>query len=150
MDFETVDLGRDYPGRIDDFAKARNYFLERYDWVLFLAEDEEASKMLLDYIRRLNPHYPYYWIRRLNLMRGRYVPAWNPEYSPQLVSSKVKFYGRVHEHVKPRKPHGTIDFPIIHNQPNTDASYRNYWYQNTAWYQWYLGAKKVVEVVRGR
>src|SRR5438445_2070607 len=150
MRYETVRLDRDYPGKIHSFADARNWFLEQYDWVFFTAPDEEPSQMLLKYIENLNPHYPYYWVRRLNLMRGRYVPSWNPEYSPQLVSSKVRFYGRVHEHITPHNPHGIIDYPIIHDQPNTDASYRNYWYQNAPWYQWWLGIKKVVEVARGR
>ena len=123
---ETISLGRDYKGHIDDFAAARNYFLSKHDWVLFIDDDEEACGMLLDYIERLNPKYPYYWIRRINLHNGRYRATWNPEYVPRLVSSKVKFVGLIHETVVPRKPHGTIDFPIIHNHTGGFA-YKNYW-----------------------
>lgn len=142
-------LGKDYEGKIDDFAKARNSFLLFYDWVLFVDDDEEASDMLLSYIDRLTPSFPYYWIRRINLNNGRYREGWNPDFAPRLVSSKVRFEGRVHEKVTPKDPHGIIDFPIIHNHIGR-SSYRNYWYQDLPPYRVWIGVKKAIEVVRDR
>ena len=142
-------MGRDYQGKIDDFAAARNYFLSKHDWVLFIDDDEEASEMLLKYIAELTPEYPYYWIRRLNLQNGRFREAWNPDFAPRLVSNKVKFIGRVHERIIPRDPHGTIDFPIIHNH-NGSFSYKNYWYQDHPLYRVWQGVKKGIEVIRDR
>src|SRR5438093_560672 len=85
--------------------------------------------MLLDYLSQIDPKYPYYWIRRINLANGRYRALWNPEYAPRLVSNRVKFVGDVHEKVIPKDPHGIIDFPIIYNHRGTLA-YRNRWYQD--------------------
>ncbi len=144
-----MSLGRDYTGKIGSFAEARNYFLSRYEWVLFIDDDEEACGMLLDYLDKLEPKYPYYWIRRLNLASGRYRALWNPEYSARLVSGKVRFVGDVHERVIPRDPHGTIDFPIIHNHTG-GFGYRNYWYQDLPVYRVWLGVKKAMEVIRDR
>ena len=142
-------LGRDYKGKISSFAEARNYFLSKYDWVLFVDNDEEASAMLINYLHSLEPKYPSYWIRRINLWNGRYNALLNPEYSARLVSSRVRYVGAVHERVVPKDPHGIIDFPIIHNHIGS-SSYRNYWYQNLPVYRFWLGAKKMMEVVRGR
>ncbi len=144
-----MNLGKDYQGKIDDFAAARNYFLSKHDWVLFVDDDEEASGMLLKYITDLTPEYPYYWIRRVNLHDGKYREAWNPDFAPRLVSSKVKFVGRVHERIVPRDPHGIIDFPIIHNHRGPYA-YKNYWYQDHPLYRVWLGVKKGIEVIRDR
>lgn len=149
MEYKIVNLGRDFRGKIDDFAEARNSFLSPHDWVLFIDDDEEASHMLLSYIDELVPAYPYYWIRRVNLHNGRYREAWNPDFVPRLVSSEVKFVGRVHERVTPREPHGIIDFPIIHNHKGP-FGYKNYWYQDLPFYRVWLGVKKAIEVVRDR
>jgi hypothetical protein len=105
--------------------------------------------MLLDYLDRLQPRYPYYWIRRLNLWNGKYRAAWNPEYVARLVSNQVRFVGRVHETVVPKHPHGVIDFPLIHNHIGP-SGYKNYWYQNLPVYRFWLGVKKAVEVMRDR
>ncbi len=117
--FRIVDLGRDYPGKIENFAEARNSFLENLpddEYILFIDSDEEASQMLLNYVEHLPfAGTPYYRIRRINLMNGIYREAWNPEYQPRLVSNKVRWFGRIHEGVKPTKPCMTIDFPIVHN-----------------------------------
>ncbi len=99
MKYKLVNLGKDYPGRIDDFAAARNYFLEKHEWVLFIDDDEEACDMLLNHLATLEPKYPYYWIRRINLYKGKYRALWNPDFQSRLVSNKVKFIGRVHEKV---------------------------------------------------
>jgi len=117
--------------------------------VFFIDNDEEASGMLLNYLDKLEPKYPYYWIRRLNLWNGRYRALWNPEYSARLVSNKVKYVGDIHERIVPKDPHGIIDFPIIHNHIGP-SSYRNYWYQNLPVYRVWLGVKKMMEVVRDR
>ena len=148
MEYRIVDLGKDYPGRIDDFAKARNSFLHD-GWVLFIDSDEEVPRGLLRVLDQLDPKEPYYWIRRVNLYKGRYVPGWNPDFKPALVSSRVSFFGRIHERVTPKDPHGTIDIPLIHNH-NGPWAYRNYWYQNLPFYRLWLASKKIVEVARGR
>jgi hypothetical protein len=144
-----VNLGRDYQGGISDFAEARNYFLSKYDWVLFIDNDEEASGMLLGYLGKLEPRFPYYWIRRFNLHNGRYRGIWNPDFAPRLVSNKVRFVGRVHEKIVPKDPHGMIDFPIIHNHIGP-STYKNYWYQDYPIYRMWLGIKKAIEVTRDR
>src|SRR5262249_3993285 len=105
--------------------------------------------MLLRYAEHLEPRYPYYWVRRLNLLNGTYQPVWNPEYSGRLVSNKVRYAGAVHERVVPRDPHGIIDFPIIHNHIGA-STYANFWYQNLPVYRIFLAGKKAMEVVRGR
>ena len=142
-------MGTDYSGKIEDFAAARNSFLSRSEWVLFIDNDEEASGMLLNYLDKLEPKFPYYWIRRVNLHNGKYREAWNPDFAPRLVSSRVKFIGRVHEKVVPRDPHGIIDFPIIHNHLGS-FEYKNYWYQDLPIYRFWTGVKKAVEVMRNR
>src|SRR5216684_7536365 len=115
VQYARIKLGRDYEGKIEDFSEARNKFLREHEWVLFIDDDEEASEMLLKYLTQLEPNYPYYWIRRINLHNGRYREAWNPDFAPRLISNRVRFVGRVHEKVVPKDPHGIIDFPLIHN-----------------------------------
>jgi len=149
LEYKVVKIGRDYEGKIDDFAKARNSFLSQHDWVLFVDDDEEACDMLVNYLDRLTPSFPYYWIRRINLHNGRYREAWNPDFAPRLVSNRVKFTGRVHEKVVPKEPHGIIDFPIIHNHIGS-FNYRNYWYQDLPGYRVWLAVKKAMEVIRDR
>ena len=51
--------------------------------------------MLSNYLSRLEPKFPYYWIRRVNLYNGRYRSAWNPDLVPRLVSNRVKFGARL-------------------------------------------------------
>jgi hypothetical protein len=149
VEYTIVNLGKDFPGKITDFAYARNYFLTKHDWVLFVDDDEEACDMLLNYLENLAPTFPYYWIRRFNLYNGRYRGLWNPDFAPRLVSNKVRFVGRVHERVVPKEPHGMIDFPIIHNHRGP-VTYKNYWYQDNPLYRMWLGVKKALEVVRDR
>jgi hypothetical protein len=153
VEFSTVDLGRQYPGKIDDFARARNSFLENLPdnhYVLFVDSDEEAPLMLLDHIKRLEPEHPYYWVRRIELSNDNYFAGCNPNFKPALVSSRVRFTNRIHEKIVPKNPHGIIQIPIIHNHRGTrqyDGISRlragrlgHYW----------QGAKKMVEVARGR
>jgi hypothetical protein len=150
LEYKIVKIGRDYDAKIDDFAEARNSFLSRYDWVLFVDDDEEASDMLLSYLDQLIPSFPYYWIRRINLHDGRYRGAWNPDFAPRLVSNKVRFEGRVHERIVPKDPHGIIDFPIIHNHIGRFDTYKNYWYQDLPLYRVWIAVKKAIEVIRDR
>ena len=155
MKIRIVDLANDYPGKISSFAEARNYFLEQLangEYAFFIADDEEIPRMLLSKIEQLPGLYPYYWVRRIQLLRDKYVPAWNPHFESQLCSNRVRFYGRVHEHVTPRDPHGIIDIPVIHNQVDGRASYTDMvpaW-MHSKWYQSWMAVKKVVEVARGR
>jgi hypothetical protein len=123
MKYRKVNLGTDYPGKITDFSEARNSFLRNLpdgEYVFFVEEDEEVPKMLLDYIARLEPEFPYYNVRRLNLLEGRYIWHWNPEYVTKLCSNKMRFKRPVHEVASPRFPHGRIDIPTIHNSPRNN------------------------------
>lgn len=141
-----VDLRRDYPGHISDFADARNTFLKNLpdqEYVLFVDSDEEAPKMLLDYLEGLKPQFPYYWVRRVELVNNRYVPVFNPNFNGKLCSNKVRFVGRIHEIIVPREPHGVIDIPIIHNHTGQAS------YSGGAQSRLKLGLLKVREVVRG-
>lgn len=117
--------------------------------MLFLDDDEEASDMLLDYLSQLEPRFPYYWVRRLNLYNGKYRAIWNPELATRLVSNRVRYVGRVHERIVPKDPHGVIDYPIIHNHIGP-TTYRNYWYQSHPLYRFWIGVRKVMEVIRDR
>ena len=158
MKYQTIRLGRDYPGKIENFAEARNSFLERKSvedpllkWVLFLDDDEEVTQGFLNYLTMLPPpSVHYFWVRRVNLYRGRYMPAWNPDYKAALVSNRTRFIGRVHERIPRSEPHGVIDLPIIHNHNGQDGRYRNYWYQDLPLYRLWLATKKIIEVGRGR
>ena len=151
VEFQVLDLGRDYHGKITDFASARNHLLlnAATEWVLFVDSDEEAPQMLLEYVKRLKPQYPYYWVRRANLFDGIWQPLWNPEFAPRLVSKKVRFHGRVHERVVPKNPHGIIDIPLIHNH-HGPSTYQETLRHKLPFYRLILTAKKVSEVARGR
>ena len=155
MKFRIVDLGRDFPGKITDFAKARNTFLEGLldnEYVLFVEPDEEVPKMLLDYIASLKPQYPYYNIRRINLLDNRFVPLWNPGFVAKLCSNKVRFVRGVHEIAMPRTPCGWIDIPTIHNQLSTDSPYPvkvPRWY-GTRLYRLLFVLFKLRDILRGR
>lgn len=151
MKYRVIDLARDYPSRITDWAKARNSFLDQLgpqDWILWKAEDEELTFSLTQYLSQLKPEYPYYAIRRINLIHGKYQEWANPDLSPQLVSNRVRYVGRVHEHPVPRKPYGVIDYPIIHNQ-NGIRPYDSGWKATTA-YRPFHAFKKGLDVIRGR
>ena len=150
LKYETYNLGHDWPGKIHDFSKVRNLFLEHSDtgWIFWQSDDEEPSRLLLKYIEGLNPTYPYYGIRRINLRNGRYIQAENPDFSPHLVSDKVRYVGKLHEHVEPRRPCGYIDYPIIHNQANGD-SYNSGWKATFA-YRPVLAFKRSLDIMKGR
>ena len=146
LKFRVIDLGRDYPGHITDFADARNSFVKDLpddEYLLFVDSDEEAPKMLLDYIGKLKPQFPYYLVRRIGLGNNKYVPVFNPNYNGRLCSNRVRFIGRVHEMIIPREPHGVIDIPIIHNHTGPAS------YGGGAQSGLKLGLLKVREVVRG-
>jgi len=47
LKFRIIDLGRDYPGHITDFADARNSFVKDLrddEYLLFVDKDEEAPR----------------------------------------------------------------------------------------------------------
>jgi len=151
LKYRIVDLGRDYPGRITDWSMARNSFLEQLgdgEWILFKAEDEEHSIGLVKYLAQLKPEYPYYAIRRINLVHGKYQEWANPDFQPMLVSNRVRYMGRIHEHLVPHKPYGIIDYPIIHDQ-NGVRPYDSGWKATVA-YRPIHAFKKSLDVMRGR
>lgn len=118
MIYHVVDLGKDYPGKILNFAEARNSFLRILpdnEYILYKDSDVDAPSMLLDYLDRLAPLYPWYDIRQVNLINDVYQPLQNPFYTGVLVGKKCWWEGKVHEKVYPRDPHGRIDIPLIHN-----------------------------------
>src|SRR2546427_10167406 len=119
MNFRIVSLGRDYPGKITDFAEARNSFLEQLpddEWILFLDDDVEARLMLLHKLKRFQPpeNAQYYSIRTVNLTNDEYRPWHNPFFWRRLVSNKVRYFGKLHERIK-GEPTGLIDIPVFHN-----------------------------------
>lgn len=148
MNFRIVNLG-DYPMKITSFADARNSILDTLsddEYVLWKSDDEELTQMLLDYLKVLKPQYPYYAIRRIFLMNGKYKARQNPDFSPHLVSNRVRYIGNIHETIVPRKPYGIIDFPIIHN--HTDHwNYSSGWKQTRAYIP-ILALKKGYEAMK--
>jgi hypothetical protein len=118
--FSVIDIGKEMGSkRIDDFSKVRNNFLETLndeEYILFLDSDEEAPKLLLELCKRVvYTGIPYFRVRRVNLHDWKWYAGGNPDYNDRLVSNKVRFHGKVHESVRPRRPFGVIDTPIIHN-----------------------------------
>jgi hypothetical protein len=150
LNYRIVDIG-ELPVKITNFADTRNSILdtlENGEYVLWKSADEELSQMLTDHIERLKPEFPYYAIRRINLIDGHYSEQGNPEYSPHLVSNQVRYKGAIHEQVKPRKPYGRIDYPIIHNHP-WGWKYTSGWKQTNA-YRPILALKKGLQVALNR
>jgi hypothetical protein len=145
-----VDIGK-LPVKITSFADTRNTILDTLkdgEYVLWKSADEEHSKMLIDYLDILTPKFPYYAIRRINFLNGKYWELANPDYSPHLISNRVRYEGAIHEQVKPRKPYGRIDYPIIHNHPLT-WKYRGGWKHEGAYLRPVLAIKKAYEVIKG-
>lgn len=160
MNFQIVTLGRDYHGKITDFAAARNSFIEQLaddEWILFVDDDSEVPNMLLNRLRTFNPPSDarYYSIRCVNLTFDRYNPAHNPFFWRCLVSNKVRYYGGIHERIK-GQPSGLIDIPLIHNHTArhsegyaAHAKEGKFWTRSMSpplWNMW-LAGKKVKDVV---
>lgn len=146
MNFQIVDIGRDYPGKIRDFAEARNSFLDRLihndEYILYKDSDVEASQMLLEHLQQLEPTMPWYDIRQINYRNGVYQPLENPFFTGVLVSRKAVWVGKIHEKVYPRNPHGRIDLPLIHNHIGPDK------YPNRHPPRLLLAMKKMNEILR--
>ncbi len=150
LKYRMVNL-QDLPIKITNFAETRNRILEQLDddeYVLWTSEDEEPSQMLLAHLNHARAIYPYYAVRRINLVNGRFYESANPEYSPHLVSNRVRYKGAIHETVMPRKPMGRIDYPIIHNH-SLDWKYSSGWKQTRA-YRPVLALKKGYQALTGR
>ena len=147
MKYKIVDLGWDYAGKIDDFAKARNFFLLDLpddEYVLYLDSDVEASDLLLEHVRQLRPEYPWYDIRQINYLNGHYQQLGNPFFTGVLASNRVRWRSKngVKEKLYPRNPHGRIDLPLIHNHVGPTT----HWEVNPP--RPILAAKKIYEIVR--
>jgi hypothetical protein len=120
VNFSIIDIGKEMGSKkIEDFSKVRNSFIETLndeEYILFVDSDEEAPKLLRELCGRIiYTGIPYFRVRRVNLVDWRWYALGNPDYNDRLVSNKVRFHGRVHESVRPRRPFGVIDTPIIHN-----------------------------------
>ena len=118
--FEVIDVGKEMGRKkIEDFSVVRNSFLEALndeEYILFVDSDEEAPKVLLELCGKLSfTGVPYFRVRRVNLHDWRWYALGNPDYCDRLVSNKVRYFGKIHESVRPRHPFGVIDAPIIHN-----------------------------------
>ena len=137
MNFKVVDLGRDWKGPqpIPNLSEARNTFIDNLkddEYVLFVDSDEEAPKMLLDFLSRLKPQYPCYCTNIFEVATGR---VWRKS---NLLSNKVKLIRHPHEIAVMRNPYrrlrrdevGLIDFPVIHNHPIARKSN----YEQPLWY----------------
>ena len=145
MKYQIIDLGKHYPGKIHDFSEARNLFLEKLkdgEWILYKDSDVEASQMLLEYLDKLVPEYPWYDIRQFNYINGKYQPLQNPFYTGVLASNRVRWRGRVHEKLYPRNPHGVIELPLIHNHKGPSL------YENSSPPRPLMIAKKLWEIGR--
>lgn len=109
---------KDYPYQpIKNFADARNYFIRDLpdnEYVLFTSDHEEVPQMLHNYIRRLEPKYPYYRIRLIRLIDGKLESLFDPTYQANLCSNRMRFIGWP-EHPNCRGE-GTIDIPMLHNK----------------------------------
>ncbi len=118
--FSVIDIGREMGSKkIDDFSMVRNSFIEALndeEYILFIDSDEEAPKLLLELCERI-PYtgIPYFRVRRVNLLDWKWYAGGNPGHMDRLISNKVRFQGKVHETVRPRRPFAVIDTPIIHN-----------------------------------
>ena len=120
VNFSIIDIGKEMGSKkIEDFSKVRNSFIETLndeEYILFVDSDEEAPKLLLELCNKIiYTGIPYFRVRRVNLVDWKWYALGNPDYNDRLVSNKVRFHGRVHEAVRPRRPFGVIDAPIIHN-----------------------------------
>ena len=73
--------------------------------------------MLLRHIRGMLGIFPWYDIRQINLVNGRYQQVGNPFFTGVLASNRVRWrsINGVKERLYPREPHGRIDIPLIHN-----------------------------------
>lgn len=145
MIYHVVDLGRDYHGKIHDFAEARNSFLDGLsdnEYILYKDSDVELTKTLETYLNNLKPEFPWYDIRQVNLRNWKFMQLENPFFTGVLASNRVHWQGRVHEKLYPRNPHGIIDAPLVHNHlgPTT--------YQNWTPPRPLLVAKKLWQILR--
>ena len=123
--FSVIDIGKEVGSKkIEDFSTVRNSFVETLndeEYILFIDSDEEAPKLLLEMCRKIvYSEIPYFRVRRVNLRDWRWYSLGNPDFSDRLVSNKVRFHGKVHEAVRPRRPFGVIHTPIIHNHLGPD------------------------------
>ena len=147
LQYSIVRLGRDYEGRITDFAEARNSFIEKLkdgEYILFLDDDVEASKLLLDYLDKLEPKYDWYDVRQINLRNNKYSPLENPFFTGILTNNKARYRGRVHERLYPQWPHGYIDLPVIHNHVGAEK----YVQKHPIGWRPLLLVKKLIEIAR--
>jgi hypothetical protein len=150
LKYRIVNL-HDLPIRITNFAETRNNILEQLpddEYVLWKSEDEELSQMLIRHLDSLVPKFPYYAVRRINFLDGHYWEAGNPDYSPHVVSNRVRYKGAIHETIVPRKPYGKIDYPIIHDHP-LSWKYRGGWKFEGAYLRPVLAVKKAFQVIKG-
>lgn len=145
--YHIVDLGRDYHGKIHDFAEARNTFLADLpdnEYVLYKDSDVELTQTLKTQLDWLKPVYPWYDIRQINLREWRFTELENPFFTGVLASNRVHWEGRVHEKLYPRNPHGRIDAPLIHN--HLGPTLYNNWNPPRVM----LAAKKLWSILRQR
>ena len=159
--FSVIDIGKEIGSKkIDDFSKVRNSFIETLtdeEYILFVDSDEEAPKLLLELCRKITySGIPYFRVRRVDLRDWRWYALGNPSYCDRLVSNKVRFHGKIHEAVKPRRPFGVVDAPIIHNHLGPDR-YRMppYYFHGVRLdivpfvFRWYAAFNHMVSMIRG-
>lgn len=125
----TIHSLQEYPNQpIKDFAEARNWFLKDLpddEYVLFTSDHEDTPMMLLEYIGKLAPIHPYYYIRLIRLVNYKLEPLRDPTYQPNLCSNRMRFVGGHADIPTPRFAGGYIDVPMIHNfDPGRGHSYR--------------------------
>jgi glycosyltransferase involved in cell wall biosynthesis len=100
-----------------------------HEWILYVDADEEVTPELRDEIRaRLasGPEHDCYYIRRKNLLLGRWIrgSGWDPNYVLRLFKKDgTVFPETIHADIMPRGSSGHLESYIIHHSYDTIEDY---------------------------
>jgi glycosyltransferase involved in cell wall biosynthesis len=123
----TARIARHFHARTEvnqftDFSSQRNFAASRakYDWILFLDADEQASPGLVATIKDLpeRPLFKAYDIPRLNKIFGKYIrhTNWDPNGIVRLYNRHyTRWQGKIHEQIVQPDILGHIYDPIYHD-----------------------------------
>lgn len=113
----------------DDFAAQRNAALERVrtPWVLTLDCDEQLPAQLGDELMRcLGAPVDAVYVSRLDLVGDDPQPSLFPDMLPRLFRSHLRYTGRVHERIDPRRAiRLPANGPFIHHHKSPLRHYSN-------------------------
>lgn len=120
----TVEIAKKYGAkvfkhkRIGYVEPARNFAISKakYDWVIILDADEEASESLKNYLKKeiKNPQADYYRIPRKNIIFGKWMKhsGWWPDYNIRFFKKGVVSWNEV-IHSVPMTTGMGIDIPQL-------------------------------------